>query len=117
MCSCSQVFKLREMLRTCELDTPKVGTVEEFQGQERNVIIISTVRSNDRLMQRDLRHSLGFVSSQQRLNVAVSRARALLIIVGNPHLLGKDPTWKRLIRMCKERGYYVGCDLPNELIG
>ena len=104
------------MLNLCNLDVPKVGTVEEFQGQERNVIIISTVRSNERLVDRDLRHSLGFVSSQPRLNVAISRARALLIIVGNPHLLSRDQKWRTLIKMCVKRKNYVGCDLPNELL-
>ena len=46
----------------------KVGSVEEFQGQERRVIIISTVRSNLNFVQLDVRHALGFVANPRRFN-------------------------------------------------
>lgn len=111
-----QVTKIREQLRYMDLRLPKVGTVEEFQGQERNVIIISTVRSDEGLIDRDRKFALGFVASQQRLNVAISRARAMLIIIGNPHLLSKDLSWKRLLKMCMEKGCYYGADLPISLL-
>lgn len=91
---------------------PKIGSVEEFQGQERKVIIMSAVRSSPTLLKTDIHHALGFVASPKRLNVALTRARALLIILGNPHLLVRDPSWRSVLNYCIERGGYTGCDLP-----
>jgi len=47
--------------------------------------------------------------SVQRFNVAVTRARSLLIIVGNPHLLECDPNWKELVNFTQKLGSYRGC--------
>jgi helicase MOV-10 len=71
----------------------KVATVEEFQGQERRIIIVSTVRSSASYVQHDIQQSLGFLQNPKRFNVAVSRAKALLVIIGNPVILSQDPYW------------------------
>lgn len=96
-----------------EFDIPKIGTIEEFQGQEFDVILISTVRSCEEYVPCDITHSLGFVSSPKRLNVAVSRAKSLLIIIGNPHLLCYDIYWRDVVKYCIDKGCYIGCDLPQ----
>lgn len=70
------------------------------------------VRSNEDLVGFDQRHTLGFVSNPKRFNVAVTRAQALLIIVGNPYVLIQDLYWKSLLNYCVEVGAYIGCDLP-----
>ncbi|XP_058054812.1 probable RNA helicase armi [Anopheles bellator] len=89
-------------------ETPKVGTVEEFQGQERNIIIVSTVRSSSIYMERDKRAALGFVANEKRINVAISRAKVALIVVGNPKLLCLDPIWKQILDRAINNGTYVG---------
>ncbi|KFP33977.1 Putative helicase Mov10l1, partial [Colius striatus] len=109
-----QVEKIRFLLRSIDLTDIKVGSVEEFQGQEYMVIIISTVRSDEGLFDDD-RHCLGFLSNTKRFNVAITRAKALLIVVGNPHVLMKDPCFWALIEYSLMNGAYVGCDLPSEL--
>lgn len=66
-----------------------INTVDGFQGQERDVIIISLVRSNER-------GDIGFLSDLRRMNVAITRARMKLIILGNTGTLGKHPFYKQL---------------------
>uniref|UniRef100_A0A669CMC5 RNA helicase n=1 Tax=Oreochromis niloticus TaxID=8128 RepID=A0A669CMC5_ORENI len=73
----------------------QVGSVEEFQGQERRVILVSTVRSSANYAEIDKKFNLGFVKNEKRFNVAVTRAKALLIVVGNPRILETDSTWAR----------------------
>ena len=90
----------------------KVGSVEEFQGQERRVIIISTVRSSAQFVEFDARHNLGFLANCKRFNVAITRAQALLIIIGNPHVLAQDKHWGAMLKYCIENKAYVGCPPP-----
>mmetsp|Transcript_24939 Transcript_24939/g.46077 ORF Transcript_24939/g.46077 Transcript_24939/m.46077 type:complete len:840 (-) Transcript_24939:145-2664(-) len=81
----------------------EVGTTELFQGREKRVIIISTVRSRqEQEISNDLRFSLGFLGNYKRTNVALSRARSLLIVVGNLSLLSCDATWHNTIKLARE---------------
>ncbi|KAG9031548.1 hypothetical protein FRB95_002542 [Tulasnella sp. JGI-2019a] len=75
----------------------KVGSVEEYQGQERDVIILTTVRTDRERVTYDLRHTLGFLVNPRRLNVAITRPKGLLIIVGDPIVLGLDPLWRKFL--------------------
>lgn len=84
-----QVLKIKKALEGVDMPTIKVGSVEQFQGQEREVILISTVRSTIKHNDFDKNHYLGFLSNPRRFNVAITRARSLLIIVGNPHIISK----------------------------
>ncbi|XP_025985976.1 probable RNA helicase armi isoform X2 [Solenopsis invicta] len=111
-----QVQKIRELLLELDLKLPKISSVEGFQGQERKVIIISTVRSCNNLIDEDVKHALGFVASPRRLNVAITRARALLIILGNPKLLILDPYWRSILTHCIDHGVYTGCNFLSSSI-
>ncbi|XP_025154274.1 probable RNA helicase armi isoform X2 [Harpegnathos saltator] len=109
-----QVMQIRDLLNEINMELPKISSVEGFQGQERKVIILSTVRSCNKLIDLDVKHALGFVASPKRLNVAITRARALLIIVGNPKLLYMDPHWRSVLMYCVKHGGYTGCNFqPN----
>eukprot|EP00744_Colponema_vietnamica_P002345 GILI01003697.1.p2 GENE.GILI01003697.1~~GILI01003697.1.p2 ORF type:complete len:145 (-),score=39.63 GILI01003697.1:103-537(-) len=71
----------------------KVATVDSFQGCENKVIIISCVRTNfDPII--DAKMAVGFVGQTERTNVAVSRAKDLLIMMGNRDSLSNDATWR-----------------------
>lgn len=84
----------------------KVGTVEEFQGQERQVILLSTVRTDQDLLRSDLTFGLGFLQCPKRMNVAISRARALLVVFGKESILARDDNWRHLIQYSKEKQTY-----------
>ncbi|XP_077025339.1 RNA helicase Mov10l1 isoform X2 [Tamandua tetradactyla] len=109
-----QVEKIKILLRNVDLMDIKVGSVEEFQGQEYLVIIISTVRSNEDRFEDD-RYFLGFLSNSKRFNVAITRPKALLIVLGNPHVLVRDPCFGALLEYSITSGVYTGCNLPPEL--
>ncbi|KAH0520669.1 putative RNA helicase SDE3 [Microtus ochrogaster] len=109
-----QVEKIKILLRNVDLTDIKVGSVEEFQGQEYLVIVISTVRSNEDRFEDD-RYFLGFLSNSKRFNVAITRPKALLIVLGNPHVLVRDPCFGALLEYSVTNGVYTGCDLPPEL--
>ncbi|XP_066447975.1 RNA helicase Mov10l1 [Eleutherodactylus coqui] len=110
-----QVEKIRTLLRTVDLMDIKVGSVEEFQGQEFLVIIISMVRSSEDSLYNDTRTLLGFLCNPKRFNVATTRAKALMIVLGNPHILMKDPCACALLEYSIVNGAYTGCNLPPAL--
>lgn len=69
----------------------EVNSVDGFQGRQKELIIISTVRSNNRA-------EIGFLNDLRRLNVAITRARRKLIIIGNKNTLSSNKTYKQLIK-------------------
>lgn len=74
----------------------EVKTVDGFQGREKDVILLDTVRTNKR-------KSAGFISDPKRLNVALTRARRLVVIIGSIRTLSSSELWLSLIQMCEER--------------
>ncbi|XP_048035769.1 RNA helicase Mov10l1 isoform X1 [Megalobrama amblycephala] len=110
-----QVEKIRVLLHRVGLGEVKVGSVEEFQGQEYLIMILSTVRSNESLLNEELQSMLGFLSNPKRFNVAITRAKALLIVIGNPHILIKDPCFSALLQYSYDNRAFLGCDPPMSL--
>ncbi|XP_042367148.1 putative helicase mov-10-B.1 [Plectropomus leopardus] len=115
-----QVEKIQKALKSVsalsrwnDLKELKVGSVEEFQGQERKIIMVSTVRSSISYIKMDKDFNIGFLSNEKRFNVALTRARSLLIVVGNPVILNKDPTWEKFISYCVNEKGYTGFDFKD----
>lgn len=104
-----QAQKIRKLLKHLNFPDIKVGSVETFQGQEKRCIILSTVRAESDLLSVDRKFNLGFVCNAKRFNVAVTRAKSLLIVVGSPSVLATDEkTWLPFLRYCKENNAWVG---------
>eukprot|EP00038_Savillea_parva_P026359 m.53449 g.53449 ORF g.53449 m.53449 type:complete len:1222 (-) comp7460_c0_seq1:1994-5659(-) len=89
-----------------------VGSAEQFQGQEKRVIIISTTRSSKEYLNFDTKHALGFLTNPKRFNVAVTRAMSLLIVIGHPAVLVGCPNWRALLTHCRDKGACRGLAVP-----
>ncbi|KAF9260601.1 P-loop containing nucleoside triphosphate hydrolase protein [Marasmius fiardii PR-910] len=103
-----KIMNLLHRERDPKLRDIRVGSVEEFQGQERRIIIISSVRSNTNFIAADIRRTLGFVANPHRFNVAITRAQALLVVIGNPLVLGLDPLWRAFLNYVHVKGGWRG---------
>ena len=107
----AQVLHLRDKLRKAGLGAVRVGTVDDYQGQEELIIVISTVigSANKRAVGN---MAQGLMSSPQRFNVAITRAKALLVIIGDPNALWEDVSWRELLQYAVDKNCYRGCAHP-----
>ena len=106
----AQVRLLRRYVRNNRMLKPlrkniAVNTVDGFQGQERDVIVMSLVRDN-------ARGDIGFLNDLRRMNVAITRARKKLIVLGNADTLGQNRFYEKLIAYFQAEGDFVTLD-PN----
>jgi ATP-dependent RNA/DNA helicase IGHMBP2 len=84
-----------------------VNTIDSFQGQERDLVAISLVRSNPQ-------GDIGFLADIRRMNVAMTRARAKLIVIGNSATLGQSAFYSQFIQYCEQnQGYLSAWELPS----
>ena len=101
----AQVYVLRKLIKSDPFLRKlrrhfTVHTVDGFQGQERDVVLISLVRAN-------AVGNIGFLRDLRRMNVAMTRARMKLIVIGSADTLTRHPFYSRLADYIKERGSFV----------
>ncbi|MDI9340140.1 MAG: AAA domain-containing protein [Sediminibacterium sp.] len=99
-----QIGWLRENQDAFSLPTEKVSelrirTIDGFQGEECDIIYISLVRSNADM-------EIGFLSDIRRMNVAITRARRKLVVIGDSATIGQHPFYKAFIDYCETNGFY-----------
>lgn len=108
-----QVVHMKEIIATDEalaalpLD---VNTIDAFQGQEREVIYISLVRSNEK-------SEIGFLKDYRRMNVAMTRAKKKLVIVGDSGTLGSDDFYQKFLTYCESvEGYRTAWEFMSNSV-
>ena len=94
----AQVARLRRRLHTA-YPALEIGSVDGFQGREKEAVVISMVRSN-------ARGDVGFLADERRMNVAVTRARRHVAIIGDSATVSSHPFLGRLMEYCQKKGEY-----------
>lgn len=77
----------------------RISTIDSFQGQEKEIIIVSLVRSNDE-------GEIGFLKDYRRMNVAITRAKEKLIVIGDSATIAQDPFYHAFISYAETKGLY-----------
>ncbi|KNC24203.1 hypothetical protein FF38_02178 [Lucilia cuprina] len=104
-----QYRRIQEELNIRKWFNIETGSVETFQGKEKDIIIVSFVRSGT--------HNLGFLDNPRRLNVTISRPRSILILVGNPQTLSLNSEFEYIIKECQRNKTFVGGIGPPRAFG
>lgn len=85
-----------------------INTIDGFQGQEKDIIIVSCVRAN--------KNSIGFLSDKRRLNVCLTRAKHSLWIIANSDCLSISETWADLVNDSKQRKMFKNLHVTDDSI-
>lgn len=106
----AQVKCLRERIRGMEYGVGKglwyvnIGPLEAFQGLESRVVILCTTRTRERFVAEDQKRGFGIIGEKRRMNVALTRAKEGLFVIGNPTVLVLDECWRAWMEFCKRNG-------------
>jgi superfamily I DNA and/or RNA helicase len=84
-----------------------INTIDSFQGQEKDLILISTVRSNDR-------KQIGFLMDERRINVSITRAKYAMVIIGNGDTLGSNEIWDGYLKFIEANKLYFELNTPED---
>jgi hypothetical protein len=103
-----QVVLIRHLLRARYLGAVDVGTIEDYQAVERNVIILSLTRSSTDFVPNDKLRRVGVFGQPKRSNVALTRPENMLIVVGNPKVMVEDFVWRQFLWFCLRNGLWYG---------
>ncbi|EGD94420.1 hypothetical protein TESG_01938 [Trichophyton tonsurans CBS 112818] len=114
----SQVAHLRHVFRSHSLHSVNIGPLEAFQGLETRFLIICTTRTRpgEQFVKQDQALGLGLVGENKRFNVALTRAKEGVVVIGNPNVLvdsGKDETWREFLSYCARNGCWATEDSPK----
>jgi predicted DNA helicase len=96
----AQARLLRERLRPLAQQGLEIGTVDGFQGREKEAIVLDLVRSNERA-------ELGFLNDTRRMNVALTRAKRFLLVLGDSATLAEHSYYKALLAHAEQTGAYL----------
>jgi helicase MOV-10 len=106
----AQVRRLRTLIRSPRYGGGKglwdvnIGPLEAFQGLEKRVVILCTTRTRERFLKEDEKRGLGIVYQKRKMNVALTRAKQALFVIGNPEILMLDEHWRQWLAFCARNG-------------
>lgn len=116
---CRWAFGSRDIQKSQQMDVKvndmlRLATIDTFQGEESNAVILSTVRSNDA-------GRVGFMKTSNRINVACSRARNGFYIIGNTTVMGTVPMWAQIRDLMRAkgrigRGFRLCCSMHRNVL-
>ena len=113
----AQVKRFKEKFKINNIEIA-INTVDSFQGQERDIVLFSTVRSSKKNNSindnQSGGESIGFLKDFRRMNVALSRAKLGCFIIGNSQKLISNSYWEKLINFCKMKKCFYMIDSPKE---
>jgi hypothetical protein len=120
----AQVKRLRHMIRSniygnqAGLWDVNIGPVEAFQGLESRVVILCTTRTRAMFLPLDEERGLGLVGKdmKRKINVALTRAKEALIVIGNEDVLARDECWMAWMAFCWRNGLVKGEPWRDELV-
>lgn len=110
----SQVNLLRKIARARGLWDLNIGPMEAFQGLESRVVILCTTRARRRFLAEDKLRGVGIFDEPKKFNVAITRAKEGLIVLGNPWVLHQDLSWSAFLRFCWRNGLWRHDELGKD---
>src|SRR5262249_36837332 len=96
----AQVRLLRELLRVALEAGLEIDTVDGFQGREKEAVVVDLVRSNEQ-------GEVGFLADTRRMNVAITRAKRFLLVLGDSGTLAQHPYYRAFIEHAESSGAYL----------
>jgi putative helicase MOV10L1/helicase MOV-10 len=107
----AQVQCLRKTIRKPQYGSlwgVDIGPTEIFQGLERGMVILCITRSKQQFLNQDKELDWGIIGVPNKMNVALTRAKFGLIVIGKRDILAQDPNWEEFLNFCERNGLVAG---------